>query len=92
MKMSCSFALALAWVLWIRTQGPALDDWTGTSGFATETQCQANIKEKMETWRQFKDARFGNNFVAFTSTNTSMTCSCLPDTEDPRPKNKRRKP
>jgi hypothetical protein len=83
--------VALAWALWIRTQGPNLDDWSAVSGFSTETQCQANLKEKMDTWRQFKDARFGNNFVAFTSNNTSITYSCLPDVEDPRPKRARKR-
>jgi hypothetical protein len=91
MKRSCLFAVALAWVLWIRTQGPNLDDWYGISGFATEAQCQASIKEKMETWRQFKDAQFGNNSVTFASNKTSMTYSCYPDSEDPRAK-KPRKP
>jgi hypothetical protein len=81
--------LALAWVLWIRTQGPALDDWAGISGFGTESQCLANMKEKMETWRQFKDARFGKSSVFFSSNNTSMSYSCLPDTQDPRPKTRK---
>lgn len=76
-----------AWVLWIRTQGPAVDDWSGVSGFATEQQCLANLKEKMATWKQFKDAKFGkNNVVTFTGNNTTMTYQCLIDTEDPRTK------
>jgi hypothetical protein len=90
MKLSRSSALALAWVLWIRTQGPTVDDWAGISGFATEAQCQANIREKMETWRQFKDAKLGNNVVMFTNNKTSLTYSCLPDTDDPRPKKGKR--
>jgi hypothetical protein len=90
MKVVCSFALALAWVLWMRTQGPGLDDWTGVSGFATEAHCLANMKEKLDTWRQFPDAKFGRNSVVFPGKNTSMTYSCLTDSEDPRLK--RRKP
>jgi hypothetical protein len=84
MKRSRYAMVALAWVLWIRTQGPAVDDWTGVSGFSTEQQCQANLKEKMETWKQFKDATFNKNTVTFTGNNTTMTYQCLPDTEDPR--------
>ncbi len=76
--------ILLGWVLWIRTQGPAVDDWTGVSGFTTEQQCAANQKEKMNTWKQFKDARFDRNVVTFTGNNTTMTYECLPDNEDPR--------
>ena len=80
--------ILLAWVLWIRTQGPGVDDWTGLPGFATEQQCLANQKEKMDTWKQFKDAKFGKNVVTFTGNNTAMTYNCLRDGEDPRAKAK----
>ncbi|MGE5820155.1 MAG: hypothetical protein ACM37Z_19175 [Deltaproteobacteria bacterium] len=76
--------LLIGWVLWIRTQGPAVDDWSGLSGFTTEEQCLANLKEKMDTWKQFKDAKFAKNAVTFTGNNTTMTYQCLIDSEDPR--------
>ena len=86
MKRLRYLVILLAWVLWIRTQGPAVDDWSGVSGFATEQQCLANQKEKMDTWKQFKDAKFAKNMVTFTGNNTTMTYECLPDGEDPRTK------
>jgi len=84
-KSRCAL-IAVAWVLWIRTQGPNVDDWTGVSGFNTEQQCLANLKEKMDTWKQFKDATFAKNVVTFSGNNTTMTYQCLPDSEDPRRK------
>jgi len=42
------------------------------------------MKEKLDTWKQFKDAKFGADSVTFTSNNTSMSYICLPDAEDPR--------
>jgi hypothetical protein len=56
------------------------------SGFISEQQCLGNLKEKMDTWKQFKDATFAKNTVTFSGNNTTMTYLCLPDTEDPRRK------
>ena len=84
MKRTHYALVLLAWVLWIRNQGPGVDDWSGMGGFATEQQCLANLKEKMDTWKQFKDAKFGKNTVTFTGTNTTTTYLCLTDKEDPR--------
>jgi len=42
------------------------------------------MKEKLDMWRQFKDAKFEGNTVTFISNNSSMTYLCLPDAEDPR--------
>ena len=86
MKRSPYALVVLAWVLWIRTQGPTVDDWVATSGFASEQHCLANLKEKMDTWKQFKDATFAKNVVTFSGNNTTLTYLCLPDTEDPRRK------
>src|SRR5262245_46223534 len=61
MKKSCSLALLLAWVLWTRTQGPTVDGWTGAAGFQNEEKCLANMKEKLDIWRQFRDAKFAGN-------------------------------
>ena len=84
MKRSCLLSLLLAWVLWIQNQSPTAEDWTGLSGFASEEKCLANMKEKLDTWRQFKDAKFNKNSVTFTGNNATMVYLCLPDTEDPR--------
>ncbi len=89
MKISCCLGFLLAWVLWTRTQGPTTDDWTAASGFLTKEQCEANMKEKLDVWRAFKDAKFTKNSVTFTDNNSMMTFLCLPDTEDPRVKSKR---
>lgn len=42
------------------------------------------MKEKLDMWRQFKDAKFGQNSVTFTSNNSTLSYLCLPDAEDPR--------
>jgi hypothetical protein len=86
MKRAGYLIILLSWVLWTRTQGPAVDDWTGVAGFSTEQQCLANQKEKLDTWKQFKDAKFNKNTVVFTGNNTSMTYLCLPESQDPRTK------
>jgi hypothetical protein len=83
MKTS-GLVFALAWTMWIRTQGPTADSWTPAPGFATQQRCAASIKEKLDTWRQFKDATFGDNSVTFTGNNTTMSYYCLPENEDPR--------
>jgi hypothetical protein len=88
MKKACCLALLLAWVLWTRTQGPTGDNWSGASGFPSQEKCLANMKEKLDIWRRFRDAKFTGSTVTFTETKTTMTYSCLPDSEDPRPKTK----
>ncbi len=49
----------------------------------------ANMKEKLELYRQFKDAKFAGNAVTFTENKMTMSFYCLPDSEDPRRKVKR---
>jgi len=92
MKKSCSLALLLAWVLWARTQGPTVDSWTGTSGFQNQEKCMANMNEKLDIWRQFRDAKFAGNSVTFTENKTTITYYCLPDSEDPRRKPPAKRP
>ena len=89
MKKSCYLAFFLAWVLWTRTQGPTADSWVGAPGFLNQEKCLASMKEKLDLWRQFKDAKFTPNAVTFTDTKTTLTYYCLRDTEDPRRKPKR---
>lgn len=84
MRNSCCLLTLLMWVLWTRSSGLAPDSWTGTSGFASEETCLASMKEKLDTWRQFKDAKFTKNSVTFTGNNSTLTYVCLPDNEDPR--------
>jgi cell division inhibitor SulA len=67
----------LAWTLWIRTQTPTTDTWNAAPGLPSQEKCAASIKEKLETWRQFKDA-------VFTGNNSTMVYICLPESEDPR--------
>ncbi|MGH7783204.1 MAG: hypothetical protein ACREO5_05110 [Candidatus Binatia bacterium] len=88
MKKYHGLVLLLAWVLWTRTQSPTNDSWTALTGFPTQERCAANLKEKLDVWRQFKDAKFGDNSVTFTDNKTTATYICLTDTEDPRQKGK----
>ena len=46
------------------------------------------MKEKLDVWRTFKDAKFTKNSVTFTGNKSTMTYLCLPDSEDPRRKPK----
>ena len=74
-KQKLYWLVVAGWVLWIRTQGPAVDDWSGLSGFSSEEQCQGNLKEKMDTWKQFKDATFAKNVVTFSGTVSTREAS-----------------
>ena len=86
MKKSYSLVLLLAWVLWARTQGPTADGWTGTAGFQNQEKCMDNMKEKLDIWRQFRDAKFAGNSVTFSENKTTINYYCLPESEDPRRK------
>ena len=76
--------LALMWTLWIRTQSATSDTWNAAPGMPSQERCAASMKEKLDLWRQFKDATFTGNSVTFTSNNTTMSYYCLPEREDPR--------
>lgn len=80
----CGLLLALMWTLWIRTQSPTSDTWNAAPGMPTQQRCAASMKEKLDLWRQFKDATFTGNSVTFTSNNSTMSYYCLPENEDPR--------
>jgi hypothetical protein len=80
----CGLVLVLVWTMWIRTQSATSDTWNAAPGFPTQQRCGASIKEKLDIWRQFKDAVFGDNTVTFTGNNTTMSYFCLPEAEDPR--------
>ncbi len=85
MKIETSgLIFVLAWTLWIRTQTPTTDTWNAAPGLPSQEKCAASIKEKLETWRQFKDAVFTGNSVTFTGNNSTMVYICLPESEDPR--------
>jgi len=59
---------------------------------ASQEKCQASVKDKLDMWRQFKDAKFDGNSVTFTNNNSSMIYLCLPENEDPRKQTKPTKP
>ena len=80
----CGWVFTIVWTLWIRTQSPTSDSWNAAPGLPTQQRCAASIQEKLDIWRQFKDAKFGDNSVTFTSNNTTMSYYCLPESEDPR--------
>jgi hypothetical protein len=80
----CGLLFALMWTLWIRTQSPTSDTWNAAPGMPTQQRCAASMKEKLDLWRQFKDATFTGNSVTFTSNNSTMSYYCLPESEDPR--------
>ena len=54
------------------------------SVFFSEAECAANMKEKLDIWRKFKDAKFTGNSVTFTENKTTMSYMCLIENEDPR--------
>ena len=91
MKKVCCLSLLLAWTLWTRTQTPTSDTWGPAPGLASQEKCQASMKDKLDLWRQFKDAKFEGNSVTF-SNNSTMTYLCLPESEDPRKPAKPAKP
>jgi hypothetical protein len=77
-------SILLLWTLWTRTQTMTSDSWLPAPGLGSQDKCQASLKDKLDMWRQFKDAKFEGNSVIFTSNNSSMTYLCLPENEDPR--------
>jgi len=84
MIKTAGFIFVLAWTLWIRTQTVTSDLWNAAPGLPNQEKCQASIKEKLDTWRHFKDAVFSGNSVTFTGNNSTMSYFCLPDNQDPR--------
>ena len=84
MKKACCLGLLLAWTLWTHTQSPTSDNWVAATGLASQENCQASMKDKLEIWKQFKDAKFGKNSVTFSDNDTTMRYFCLPEAEDPR--------
>jgi len=92
MKIAGYLALLLTWTLWIRTISPSSDTWSAAPGLASEDKCLASVKDKLDMWKQFKDAKFENNTVIFTSNGSSMSYFCLPEGDDPRKPAKAPKP
>ncbi|HET9916375.1 MAG TPA: hypothetical protein VFQ89_04655 [Candidatus Binatia bacterium] len=92
MKIAGYLALLLTWTLWIRTISPSSDTWSAAPGLASEDKCLASVKDKLDMWKQFKDAKFENNTVIFTSNSSSMSYLCLPEEDDPRKPAKAPKP
>jgi len=92
MNKACCLTLLLTWTLWTRTQSPTSDNWVAAPGLGSQAKCEASMKEKLDLWKQFKDSKFGNNAVTFTTNNTTMSYFCLPEAEDPRKQAKPAKP
>lgn len=84
MKQACYLTLVFAWTLWTRTISQTSDTWSAAPGLPSQDKCLASAKDKLDMWRQFKDAKFEKNTVIFTSNNSSMSYVCLPENEDPR--------
>ena len=84
MQKAVYLMLLLTWTIWTRTISPTSDTWLPAPGFGSRDKCLASVKEKLDMWKQFKDAKFEKNTVIFTSNNSSMTYLCLPEDEDPR--------
>ena len=92
MKKACYLALIVTWTLWIRTISQTSDTWSAAPGLASQDKCLASVKDTLDMWKQFKDAKFEKNTVIFTSNNSSMSYVCLPDGDDPRKPAKAPKP
>ena len=85
--------LLLTWTIWTRTITPTSDNWSAAPGLGSRDKCLSSVKEKLDMWKQFKDAKFEKtNSVTFTTNNTTMSYLCLPDAEDPRKPEKPVKP
>ncbi|MGZ8425790.1 MAG: hypothetical protein ACXWYD_12640 [Candidatus Binatia bacterium] len=84
--------LLLTWTIWTRTISPTSDTWSAAPGLGSRDKCLASVKDKLDMWKQFKDAKFDKNTVIFTGNNSSMTYLCLPDGDDPRKPAKAPKP
>jgi hypothetical protein len=76
--------IILAWVMWIHTQQPNQDSWSALTGFASEKHCFDNVKEKLQTWSQFHDAKFNGLSVTFAENKVTLSYLCLSDDQDPR--------
>ena len=92
MKKACYLTLLLLWTLWTRTISPTSDTWSAAPGLGSRDKCLASVQDKLDMWKQFKDAKFEKNTVVFTTNNSSMTYVCLPDGDDPRKPAKLPKP
>jgi hypothetical protein len=92
MKKAGYLALLLTWTLWIRTISQTSDTWSAAPGLPSQDKCLASVKDKLDMWKQFKDAKFENNTVIFTSNSSSMSYLCLPEEDDPRKPAKAPKP
>ena len=92
MKKAGYLMLLLTWTLWTRTISQTSDTWSAAPGLASQDKCLASAKDKLDMWKQFKDAKFEKNTVIFTGNNSSMSYVCLPDGEDPRKPVKAPKP
>ena len=77
-------SLLLLWTLWTRTQTSTSDSWVFERGLVSKEKCQTSVKEKLDTWRQFKDAEFDGNSVTFIDNTSAMTYLCLPENEEPQ--------
>ena len=84
MKNTGYLMLLLTWTLWTRTISQTADTWSAAPGLASHDKCLASVKDKLDMWKQFKDAKFEKNTVIFTTNNSSMSYVCLPDGDDPR--------
>jgi len=84
MKKAGYLIVLFAWTLWTRTISQTSDTWSAAPGLASQEKCLASARDKLDMWRQFKDAKFEKNTVTFTANNSSMSYVCLPDGDDPR--------
>jgi hypothetical protein len=92
MQKAVYLMLLLTWTIWTRTISPTSDSWSAAPGLGSRDKCLASVKDKLDMWKQFKDAKFEKNTVIFTSNNSSMTYVCLPEDDDPRKPAKAPKP
>ncbi len=92
MQKAVYLMLLLTWTIWTRTISPTSDSWSAAPGLGSRDKCLASVKDKLDMWKQFKDAKFEKNTVIFTSNNSSFTYVCLPEDDDPRKPAKAPKP
>jgi hypothetical protein len=69
-------------------QSKSGSDWTPEGGFENRPQCIEALNKELDLWRKDKNNRVGGNSVQFKDKNYLVTYRCLPDTVDPRPREK----
>jgi len=92
LKRSCYLGLVLAWVMWVRfgdVRGskPQLTEWDPQEGFETGADCQSSLQKWLDQFKKEKDSKIIGGSVIHKG-GLYVERRCLPDSVDPRGKEK----